>query len=89
MDAANPTQAGKRYAKKKKDLSMDALIYKCARNYHAPICTTNISDFKQLNVASAQVPVARTVPIYSPEEIIQSLTGDVTFDDEEPGFNRR
>lgn len=71
--------AGSSTGKSKRDLSLDSLIHSCARNCFAPICTQNISDFNKFNHAGATSPHDGTVPLFTPEQVLQSLSSLVEY----------
>ena len=67
-------------AKVKKDMSLDALIHATARNCFSPICTVNIKDFEKLNTVASQRSHDSAVPLFTPDELVQSLSSDVIYE---------
>ncbi|MBX9347187.1 hypothetical protein K5M36_08805 [Chromobacterium vaccinii] len=56
--------------------TLDSLIFSCARNCFVPICTSD-KDFKELNRAAAAAHYERSVPIFTPDQLVASLDEDV------------
>lgn len=73
--------SGASVGKNKKELSMDALIHACARNCFAPICTNNVEDFLKLNKAADALTHDGGVPIFSPQQVLDSLTCEIFFEE--------
>lgn len=71
--------AGMPPGQNKRNLSMDALIHACARNTFSPICTENLGDFRRLNQASEVAQHDGSVPIFRPQQVLDSLTQDVRY----------
>jgi hypothetical protein len=67
-------------SKQKNRLSLDALIHSCARNSFAPICTSNVGDFRKLNLGGQQQSTNGAVPLFTPEQVLLALTEQVEFE---------
>ncbi len=69
-------------------LANDALIYSCAWNARAAIVTDNLKDFVLLNTLSVpqrtQDGNLRHVPIFTVEDLRNSLSGDVSYPENIP-----
>lgn len=70
---------GTNISKGKKEHTLDALIHACALNCFAPVCTLNVKDFEKFNEVEKDKHWVRTVPIYSPTDLVRSLSQDVVF----------
>jgi hypothetical protein len=54
---------------------MDSPIHSCARSCFVPICSEN-GDYHSLHSAASVVHEG-TVPVFTPEQLVQSLTEDI------------
>lgn len=73
------THDGGDYSKGKKKHSLDALIYSCARNRFAPLCTIDVGDFERMNLAANELPYDRSMPIFTLDQAMASLTSEVVY----------
>lgn len=65
------------YGKNKQKYSLDALIHSCARNLFTPVCTLNIKDFQKMNIAGGLLAYDGTIPIVTPEQLLESIKSDI------------
>lgn len=63
----------------KRNHSLDALIFACARNHWIPICTRDTEDFTKLNEAALQM--GHTMPFFTPQQLLESVEHEVRFQD--------
>jgi hypothetical protein len=77
-----------REVKNARQLANDALIYYCAWNGRAAIVTNNLKDFVLLNALQnpqrTQDGHLRHVPIYTVEDLKNSLSGDISYPENIP-----
>ncbi len=65
--------------KSKRNDSFDALIHAMARNLFVPVCTDNVKDFEKFNRAGTLINRDGVVPLFTPEQVVESLTGTVKY----------
>ena len=75
------TLSGSAAGKSKQNYSLDALIHSCARNSFSPICTMNVRDFMKLNKAANLVAHDKSVPVFTPEQVLASITDEIYFEE--------